>query len=314
MKIGIAACAIALTQWIVAPSARGEVDDFGELKDAHDREILKLQLEFERQKQKLDTFYLDHLKGLQKQAQADGSLTKALSFRDEIKRFSESMELPASAAGEGAGALPEAQKKYQTLLDRSDQNLIGGSLRLFQRYIPRLEAIRTAMTKAGELEDALAVDDELKRANAELQTLKAQRKIVRPASSIPRIPPDAARWRNNHYKVFHKEKITFEEARAACEELGGHLVSIESSHERAFLAALGEKKKEPYWIGASDAEGEGEWRLLNGEPLPLKVHNNSSGRDYAVLSAAGPLGCRTKNGHYPESPYQWINGYICEWD
>jgi len=70
------------------------------------------------------------------------------------------------------------------------------------------------------------------------------------------------------YSVFLTEKTWFQ-ARRACENLGGYLVSITSEDEmnfiwRKFGASFTETWKGP-WVGLSDAAEEGNWVWVNGE-------------------------------------------------
>ena len=66
-----------------------------------------------------------------------------------------------------------------------------------------------------------------------------------PAGFPVDLPEDAVLWEGNghYYKVFsgpnsEYPQLTWEEAKLACEQLGGHLVTITSSEEQDFIESL----------------------------------------------------------------------------
>lgn len=83
------------------------------------------------------------------------------------------------------------------------------------------------------------------------------------------IPDDAEVFNGHHYKIVD-ESVLWTEARARCEAEGGHLVTVTSAEEQAFLQDYIERsgRKYHYWLGASDKDSAGEWKWLTGEDLP----------------------------------------------
>lgn len=94
---------------------------------------------------------------------------------------------------------------------------------------------------------------------------------------------------------------TWEQARAACQRMGGELASVHSSEEQACVTGVLQRAAAPgvgAWMGLSEAQQEGAWRWsdgsssqysqwLQGEP------NNDSG---------GPTDC----GHlWRDQQWQW---------
>lgn len=81
--------------------------------------------------------------------------------------------------------------------------------------------------------------------------------------SASSIQHDIYEFDGNYYQLF-EVSITWTEAMAYCESLGGHLVTITSAEEQAFIETLlesGEKKQ--YWIGMRFMENEYRW--ITGE-------------------------------------------------
>jgi hypothetical protein len=83
---------------------------------------------------------------------------------------------------------------------------------------------------------------------------------------------DAMQWRvedggNGHWYQLVPELLGWEDARIRAEELGGHLATITSDAESAFIVPIGEPNA---WLGASAPPKQGcvlgEWSWVTGEP------------------------------------------------
>lgn len=108
--------------------------------------------------------------------------------------------------------------------------------------------------------------------------------------------------------------MTWEEAKLACEQLGGHLVTITSSEEQDFIESLDSTTcigEWSVWIGLSKPEGTGPWTWITDEPYEY-TH-------WADTEPSGDGSCvamRTKNYGYgwndadANTPF----AYVCEWD
>lgn len=73
---------------------------------------------------------------------------------------------------------------------------------------------------------------------------------------------DDTEFNGNTYQLFD-ESLTWQEAKAYCEDIGGHLVTITSEEEQAFVEKLlSQGAKSQYWIGLTTAE-EPQW--ITGE-------------------------------------------------
>lgn len=135
------------------------------------------------------------------------------------------------------------------------------------------------------------------------------------------LPEGAVLWEGNghYYKVFsgpnsEYPQLTWEEAKLACEQLGGHLVTITSSEEQDFIESLDSTTcigEWSVWIGLSRPEGTGPWTWITGEPYEY-THwdNNEPSGDGSCVAM------RTKNYGYgwndadANTPF----AYVCEWD
>ncbi len=128
------------------------------------------------------------------------------------------------------------------------------------------------------------------------------------------IPDGAVKYGNSYYLIVRNDYITRQEAKAACEAMGGQLASITSAEEQAFIESINTSAL-CLWIGGY-RDDDGEWKWISGEAWDYTnwgdgEPNNSD----AVVS----------NERYVTIwPYLWNDlandntieqyGYICEWN
>ncbi|MBE6680243.1 MAG: hypothetical protein E7598_06970 [Ruminococcaceae bacterium] len=140
---------------------------------------------------------------------------------------------------------------------------------------------------------------------------------------------------NGHTYHLYNNAKTWEEAKLACERLGGHLVTITSKEEQEFIASLidsfGSQKQ--YWLGASDSAREGTWKWVTGEKWSYTnwdrgMPDNNGGTEHYLqiynYSNPGVKGSQrlkwndiTVDNYRVTQPdffrTQYI-GFICEWE
>lgn len=130
-------------------------------------------------------------------------------------------------------------------------------------------------------------------------------------------------YNNRKYQVFD-ESLTWSEAKEKCEQLGGHLVTINSEAEQIFLIDLIKStSKKNMWIGAYPDNGDYKW--ITGEPFSYS--NWAPGEPNNVFNMQNAAMMYTQNASYPagtwndenENGRSWTGyylsdfGYICEW-
>ena len=125
------------------------------------------------------------------------------------------------------------------------------------------------------------------------------------------IPADAYEFNGHYYKAYI-ERITWTDAKAACEALGGHLCTITSQEEQDFIESINDKR---LWIGGyRDTSGaKDEWKWVTGEPWDytnwLEGEPNGSGVNGEDKAAVWPKTWNDMtNNNLGEQ-----TGYICEW-
>lgn len=91
-----------------------------------------------------------------------------------------------------------------------------------------------------------------------------------------------------HFYQLFDDSLEFHDAKNFCIERGGHLVTIQSAEENAFiLDLLGYG-----WLGATDEVAEGEWLWVTGEPFTYanwapEEPNNYNNEDYCIIATSG---------------------------
>ena len=105
--------------------------------------------------------------------------------------------------------------------------------------------------------------------------------------------------------------MSWTEAKQACEEMGGHLVTITSQEENDFVQSLHRGGSVQAWIGMSELDEIGNWKWVTGEPLEFTSwrggepsHGNNEEHCVSMYPDGG------WNDAWEPGPYS----YFCEWE
>ncbi len=89
--------------------------------------------------------------------------------------------------------------------------------------------------------------------------------LMLPAFSASAVKDDKAEFNGHTYQRFD-ESMSWKEAKAYCESLGGYLATITSSSEQNVVKQLISKgSKAQYWLGATDEALLNDWQWVTGE-------------------------------------------------
>ncbi|KAH0507706.1 CD209 antigen-like protein 2 [Microtus ochrogaster] len=109
--------------------------------------------------------------------------------------------------------------------------------------------------------------------------------------------------------LFSRTLGSWEASVTSCQNLGAHLVIVNSFEEQQFLKYLHIRKNELTWIGLSDHRHEGSWHWVDGTPLGLSFWkdgepNNEGDEDCVELSEDkwNDKRCAAKNFWICEKP------------
>ncbi len=133
---------------------------------------------------------------------------------------------------------------------------------------------------------------------------------------------------NGHwYETVSSSSITWTAAKAAAESAGGHLATITSAGENAFIAALmpnyGNSGEYPYWLGGFQAAGSpgeptGGWQWVTGEAWGYtnwaggEPNDGGSNEDALAFSYFGGFGT-WNDAPTAYTGYGGYGGYVVEY-
>ena len=196
--------------------------------------------------------------------------------------------------------IPAAEVKFAADVGKAEADLAkikqtAGAARL-KVYKDKL----SEATKAGDFDKATQI-------KARIETLESEPEAK--AHKRPR-PKDTVRFDGHAYALI-KEPATWHVAKQRCEEMGGHLVCIESVQELDFVLGITQSNKLEAWLGGTDEESEGDWKWVTGASIPnamismFKLDNHQESQH--CLSAGAS---RNVEDNCPAYRRQ----FICEWD
>ena len=193
--------------------------------------------------------------------------------------------------------LQAAEDKYASEVSKAEAALAkvkrdAAAIRL-KAYKDRL----TEITKSGDFNKALSFKARIDQLEAEPESASSKQ------PKKPR-PKDSVKFGGHTYALI-KEPATWHVAKQRCEEMGGHLVCLNSSRETAFVASLCGTTLTA--IGVTDELEEGRFLNVDGTipafespPVdsrqPLDHWVSWDGARFVVWQAGGR------------------GSYICEWD
>ena len=145
------------------------------------------------------------------------------------------------------------------------------------------------------------------------------------SGNVSRTPPpsDAVEFNAHHYKLVLNRGITWDDAEAACENLGGHLACPTTPEQLQLIDKLKEGKA--VWLGGYfDAAAQNPaWKWLTGQKINRQSPSNNStdlwiattvGDKTGVIGRAQDGTLRKPDGSIMHALNTNIQGYICEWD
>ena len=117
---------------------------------------------------------------------------------------------------------------------------------------------------------------------------------------------------NGNYYCLIPGNYDWEEAMKLCQEMGGHLATVTSKEEDAFLYRLWKKSgvTNPCWLGATDKDEKGVWKWVTGEAFTYKGWSSGqpvSTKNHNYLEYY-------KDGWYNDDNDSYKDSFICEWE
>ena len=117
---------------------------------------------------------------------------------------------------------------------------------------------------------------------------------------------------NEHYYKMYNANMTWDQAKAACEEQGGHLVTITSAEEQQFIEALN-NDNQSVWIGCERTEEAETWKWITDEAFSFSNWSDGEPNNYNGNETKGAIRPDKWNDFNEDSSGE-VNGFLCEWD
>ena len=191
---------LALLAWIWAyvvccaagllPGQTATDKQLGELRSAYEKNLAAIKKTYDDGVARWPQDYLAALKALQSKFQKSGDLEGYQGVQAEIDRFQAAAEIPDEALEASGPELKAVQKKFQAIPAELARQKTQKVLTLFQQYTSKLTAMQTDLTKQNRIEDALAVNAEIKRvkespevAAAEFERMEQEAKAAQDKSA-----------------------------------------------------------------------------------------------------------------------------------
>ena len=204
------------------------------------------------------------------------------------------------------------------VLYRRVKSLIGITVALEMAFISAIMPIVPSVafareqTETSDLEES---EDGAEFADGAVEGERAEIVEALGGSSSSIVPSNALEYGGHYYK-FYEKSASWKDAKAICENLGGHLVTVNSEGEQKFIATnWGDNH---FWIGLTEDNAEHTWQWVTYEKLdytnwlggqPDKGYGDTE--QYAIcrpIPGRGKWDDRRLNGD-PGKGYS----YVCEW-
>lgn len=168
-------------------------------------------------------------------------------------------------------------------------------------------AASSETTAASEISPAETTSEKKKETSAEHKTEQTESKLSENELSLD------GNTLNGHRYEFINEDISWVDARERCYYMGGHLATISSDEEEAFLEQLADNNNA--WIGAY--YGGDSWYWVTDEPWVYEnwapgEPNNSDGEEWCCQFSKNQDMYWNDVGDY--DPRDDHDGFICEYD
>ncbi|MEM9481214.1 MAG: C-type lectin domain-containing protein [Verrucomicrobiota bacterium] len=204
-------------------------------------------------------------------------------------------------------------EEYNRYAQAFERVVLKNNISASQKYGSHLVKQKNAALEAGDQGKSKYYAAEIARVLAAVNVMKAKQgteiegEDEKDGKPKAQIPEGAAEFDGHYYYVFD-EKLTWTEAKAKCENMGGYLVTVTSSREHDFVTSM-VTRTERYWIGLRNEEHG--WRWLTGE---TPTYKKWSGRPPSRQSSTGFTYLRYERWYTTNDSYSSIKGFICEWE
>lgn len=311
--------------------AQSSNSSFAFLKSAYGKSRTGIAAAHDQQKSEALGQYGRALSAVVDDLKKKGDLDGYLLAQTELKRFGEEKKAPEP--GTAPAALAQAVADYQAKLTLITLDDAAQTAKLLKQYITALDGLIKKAMMQDNIDEAKTVKEEKDKAALVLADLEATLAAAPPAlkpADPPPVPDNKpvslidqkaavkreAREKGKSFQMHRyllvEDPVTWKEAKAACEAIGGHLVTIGNKSENDFVRSLAAGKS--VWLGLTDEGKDGKYRWIDGLAVRFTGwspgepnHLNGMERFGSLRQNYGDYGWTDEDGQTP-------SGFICEWD
>ena len=172
-----------------------QAQDLKTLKDHYEKNVEEIRSGFQPKFEDLQGQYLKTLDALKSRAQNQGDLKTIKAAIAEIERFRKAQNLPATPNQNALKAINSLQSDYVKQFTRQESNMTANLAALTVKYAQSLDGLLRELTKAGKLEDAMAVESEQAKARLAIKGYADKMAALkRPAATIATVGPVSPKW------------------------------------------------------------------------------------------------------------------------
>lgn len=294
---------LSLVILVGATAVRGAEHTLDSLKQTYEVEVQKIEAVHDAKLKGLLGTYGRSLDKAVEILKKKGDPDAVLLAVTERKRFGGERTVPATANTKLPQLLQDVQNTYVDAVKKATVEKAKRFLDLTEKYDATLQKLMGALTAQEKLDLALNVKAERKRVAFVSADVEGKLK------GLLKIPRDAVRVQWHFYKVF-EGKVSWHQAKAQCERVGGHLATVTSQDENQVVSLLAERRR--FWFGATKADDGRTWKWVTGEAfrfsdwLPGSKEGRNRDENYLVTH---------EDGRWHDAPKTHPPcGYICEWE
>jgi hypothetical protein len=208
---------------------------------------------------------------------------------------------------EGDKFVEKADERFEQSMARAQEAYGKAAGDAYETRLKTYRTILAAATKAGDFDRANAVKERI----AELEAEKAAIAELVPGKKKRTRPKNVLRFGGHEYALF-EENVVWHTAKKRCEDLGGHLATLETPEEQAFILDACRAAKQAAWLGVTNEPATDKWVWITGEPVKSTAGwaLDDHFKEYFARAAAFWPATDGINDH----DFRARIPFLCEWD
>lgn len=194
--------------------------------------------------------------------------------------------------------IKSTEANYQSAVQKADNVRFYAVQKAAAERLKSLKSALSDATKSGDFDAATKLKELVTAAES---------------GTVRQKPKDTIKAGGHEYAIV-KDSLSFYNARKRCEEMGGHLVTLETAQEQELIRQRARQAKIAAWIGATNEEDQVHWKWVTGDPVADEQARAWRHDNYdSTIHAHGMTWWPDSDGFNDDSLGARM-GFICEWD